>query len=52
MTRSHTRRALVLVAAFAMLAVTNAGGDDAAEGTDDAIRALIERFDAAFGEGG
>ena len=37
---------------FAMLAVTNAGGDDAEEGTDDAIRALIERFDAAFGGGG
>jgi CubicO group peptidase (beta-lactamase class C family) len=31
---------------FAMIAVTNAGGDDAARGTDLAIQALIERFDA------
>ncbi len=37
---------------FAMLAVTNVGGDDAAEGTDDAIRALVERYNAAFGAGG
>ena len=33
---------------FAMLAVTNAGGDAGNEGTDDAIRALIDRFDAKF----
>ena len=32
---------------FAMLTVTNAGGDVAKEGTDVAIRALIDRFDAA-----
>ena len=32
---------------FAMLTVTNAGGEAAREGTDDAIRALIDRFDAA-----
>ncbi len=37
---------------FAMLAVTNAGGDDAADGTNTAIEALIQRFDAAFGGGG
>jgi CubicO group peptidase (beta-lactamase class C family) len=34
---------------FAMLAVTNAGGDDAFWGTDTAIGALIQRFNAAFG---
>ena len=32
---------------FAMLTVTNAGGDGAREGTDVAIRALIDRLDAA-----
>ena len=37
---------------FAMLAVTNAGGDDARDGTDEAIGVLIERFEAAFGGGG
>jgi CubicO group peptidase (beta-lactamase class C family) len=33
---------------LAMFAVTNAGGDTAAGGTDDAIVALISRFNAAF----
>jgi hypothetical protein len=32
---------------FAILAVTNAGGDAGREGTDVAVRALIDRFDAA-----
>ncbi len=32
---------------FAVLAVTNAAGDDGREGTDEAIRALIDRFNAA-----
>lgn len=32
---------------FAMFAATNAGGDPGARGTDDAIVALIRRFDAA-----
>jgi CubicO group peptidase (beta-lactamase class C family) len=35
---------------FAMLAVTNAGGDEAFLGTDTVIEALILRFNAAFGE--
>lgn len=37
---------------FAMLAVSNAGGDSAQQGTDAAIVALIRRFEAAFHEGG
>jgi hypothetical protein len=37
---------------FAILTVTNAGGSAGAKGADDALRALIDRCNAAFeGEG-
>lgn len=50
----HSRSNTVWIAPerdFAMLAATNVGGDEAAEGTDIAIQVLIKWFEAAFGAG-